>query len=325
MPGQTTLINVRGGSRRAILKEMINSYHSKKLTWIDVELPTQAEIKNLMETYGLDPDVGQDLISPNLRPKIELYDTYIHLILQFPAYKHSHKKGGSQEIDFIMGRDFLITVRYDSNDPIHAFSKIFETNSILEKENAGDHAGYIFFHMITKLYKSLFHELEYIQDSLNEIETRIFGGEEKKVVRELSMVSREIINLKQVLHSHEEILKLFHNAAVRMYGEPFGYYCDLIFREYQKTLSETQNKKEFLIELRETNDSLLNTRQNEIMKNLTLMAFFTIPLSLLVSIFSLATDYPVITGSRYDFGIILAILGGVLLVMIAYFYHKKWL
>jgi magnesium transporter len=81
---------------------------------------------------------------------------------------------------------------------------------------------------------------------------------------------------------------------------------------------------ESLHELRETNNSLLTTKQNETMKKLTLLAFITFPLSLIASIFEMNTvDMPIV-GLQHGFWIIIGGMTVVGLAMFWYFKYKKW-
>ena len=82
---------------------------------------------------------------------------------------------------------------------------------------------------------------------------------------------------------------------------------------------------ELLHELRETNNSLLSTKENETMRILTIMALLTFPLALLVSILEIDTVNNPIRHMPYDFWIILGIVIAVGASMYLYFKHKKWL
>lgn len=304
---------------------MISIYKHKHLTWVDVESPTPEEVRGLMETYNIDPLVGDELLLPTLKPKVDTFSNFIYLILHFPAFKHTHSGNINQEIDFIIGKDFLITTRYDIVDPLHKFSKVFEVNSVLDKSDIGDHAGFLFFYMVRKLYKSLEHEIEFIEDSLEIIEEDIFEGKEKEMVMALSNVSRDLLNLKQALDPHQEILTSFSDAGRVFFGDNFSNHLSSIMGEYYRVKNSVLTHNESLHELRETNNSLLSTKQNEVMKILTIMAFVTFPLSLFASIFGMNTSYLPIVGGPNDFWII---TGGMLMATIlffTYFKKKKWL
>ena len=77
-------------------------------------------------------------------------------------------------------------------------------------------------------------------------------------------------------------------------------------------------------ELRDTNTALLGTRQNEIMKNLTIITATMLPLSLLANIFSMNTRVLPIAGAQQDFWIIILIMVAVTVAFALYFKLKKW-
>lgn len=305
---------------------MITKYKYKNITWVDVESPTKEEVRQLIKDYSIQLDVAEELLMPTVKPKIEFYeDELIYLILHFPAFRHSYTNQKNQEVDFIIGKDFLITTRYDTIDPIHKFSKVFEADSILDKLNIGSHAGYLFFYMIRKLYRALEHELDYINDSLSEVERKIFEGKEKEMVIELSSVSRDLLDFKQGIRLHKEILESLEVAGKKFFGEEFAHQLRAIIVEHHKIKSGISSNLDLLTELRETNNSLVSTKQNEIMKILTIMAFITFPLSLFASLFGMNTDYLPIVGMDNDFWIIAGIMAIATMLFFAFFKYKKWL
>ena len=304
---------------------MIKRNNYKNLVWIDIENPTSEEIREIMEEFNLNPTVAQELLLPTIKPRIDLYHNFIYLILHFPAIRHTHLDNINQEIDFIIGKNFIITTRYESIDPMNKFSKIFEVNSVLDKSNIGDHAGYIFYYMIKEMYKSLANELDYIKDSLKDIEDKIFNGEEREMVVALSKISRNLLNFHHATNTHKQVLRSFESATLNFFGDNFSYYIKDIINEYYKIENTTESSVESLRELRGTNDSLLNTKQNEIMKTLTVMAFIILPLSFISSIYSMNTSFIPLTGEKNDFWIIMGLMVFVGITIFTVFKHKKWL
>jgi magnesium transporter len=290
-----------------------------------VESPTKEEISGLAAEFSLHSLVADELLAPSLRPKVDLYKNGIYLMLQFPAFKHAHGKDVRQEVDFVIGKNYLITVHYDMIDAIHKFSQEFEVSSILAKSEIGDHAGFLFHHLIKKLYQSLSHELEHIEARLEKAESRIFKGGEASMVEALSYINRDLLDLKQALRTHKDILKSLESAGVEFFGKEFSYYLQAISGEFYKVANTLDGHKETLIDLRETNDSLLSTKTGNIMKRLTFVSFTTFPPMLIASIFGINSEYTPIMGAPFDFWIVLVIIimatGGIIL----FFHHKKWL
>ena len=230
---------------------MISRYTYKDLVWIDVQSPTQDEVRGLMEEFNIHPLAADELLTPTLRPKVDLFPDFIYLILHFPIISHKHEGGKEQEIDFIVGKKFLITTHYDLIDPLHEFSKVFEVNSILERSNVGDHAGFILFYIMKELYRMLDRELDHINRDFGDIEAKIFGGKERDMVNAISHLNRDLLNFKQTLRPHKEVLESFEIAGTKFFDQEFSYYLRTIVGEHYKISAILDGHRETLLELRE--------------------------------------------------------------------------
>ena len=303
---------------------MISRNKYRDLLWIDAERPTHEEIRGLMEEFDIHPIVADELLTPSLRPKVDHYENFIYLILHFPAIRHSHSNV-SQEVDFIIGKKFIITVRYELLDPLHKFSKVFEVNSILDKSDIGEHAGFLFFYMIRKIYSSLQHELSIIGERLKDVEDRIFSGQERAMVQSLSNTHRDLLAFHRAMRLHKPVLSSLGVACEEFYGKDFRHYTDNIVGEYYKVDELLEDQKEVLNDLRSTNDSLLSTKTNEIMKALTATTFLMLPSTLIAQIFSMQTQNIPIINQPYSFYIIIGLMLGVAFCTFIFFRSKKWL
>jgi magnesium transporter len=245
--------------------------------------------------------------------------------LHFPATGHKHSKDAHTEIDFIIGKDFLITAHYELVDTLHEFGKAFEVNSILQRSEIGNHAGFLFFHIAKDLYRQSVVQLEEINLALEKVEHKIFEGKEKEMVNEISKINRKLLDFKQATRFHKEVLASFEVAAKKFFGENFGYNLSFILGEYNKVQNMLDGHKEVLNDLRETNDSLLTDKTNETMRTLTIMSFVIFPLTLIATLFSMDTKNTPIVGNRFDFWIVLSIMAMAVICMYMYFKKKKWL
>ncbi len=302
---------------------MHSRYEQNGIVWIDLESPNRDEVQDIVDEFKIAPVVAEELLLPATKPRAEFYGEYVYLVLHFPALRHSHKNR-EQEIDFIVGKNFIITTHYDTIDPLHKFSKVFEVHSMLDK-HTGTHAGYILFSLLKKLYQAVEHEVEFVRHDLSVIEEHIFSGHEVDMVEAISRAARDLLNLRQVIEPHREVLREFDAGGVALFGEDFSPYLRAISNEYYRVHNHIMRATESLHELRETNNSLLTTKQNETMKVFTIMAFTTFPLTLIVTTFSMNTVYNPILGRPHDFWIIIGIMATTTLCMFIFFKRKKWL
>lgn len=303
---------------------MLNRYIHGEVTWIDLENPTREEVHAVMEEFKLNHLVAEELLLPTQKPRVEYHDSYLYTILHFPALRHTHKSS-EQEIDFVLGSNFMITTHYDTVDPLHKFAKVFEVKSVLDKDSMGEHAGYLFFFMLRRLYKAVEHELDLVRSDLLAIEEHLFEGKEIHMVKAISRNARDLLNLRQTIEPHRDILKTLEEGSSNLLGDEFVPYLRSLENDYYRLHNHIMRHSDLIRELRETNNSLLSTKEGETMRVLTLMALLTFPLSLFVAIFDIDATHNPIHGLPYDFWII---VGMVLILgasMVWYFKHRGWL
>ena len=303
---------------------MLSRFEHNGLTWIDLESPSRDEVQAIADEFSIEPLVAEELLLPSAKPRADFGASYIYLVLHFPALRHSHHTL-EQEVDFIIGKHFLITTRYDMIDPLHKFSKIFEVNSVLDKSDIGDHAGFLFFYMLKKLYKSTEHEVEFVRKDLARIEEHIFSDREVEMVAAISGSARDLLNLRQTIEPHREVLRSLDSDGAAFFGDTFMPYIRALSNEYYRVHNHIMRQTESLHELRETNNALLTTKQNETMKVFSIMAFFTFPLALFVSVASINSVHNPIMGRPYDFWIIVGAMTIIASIMYFIFRRNKWL
>ncbi len=303
---------------------MLTRYARSNLVWIDCVSPTPAEVRSLMHEFGIDPLIAEELMLPSYKPKVEKRGDVVYVILHFPMLRSGHQ-APEQEIDFLIGKNFLITTRYENIDPLHAFAKAFEVEGVLGTDNAMSHGGHLFIAMVRNLYQALENGLSTVHRRLRDIEEHIFKGDEKMMVTQLSLVGRTLHDFKQSLAPHEEMLKSFEPVGMRAFGNEFAYHVRGLEGAYERIERTLDNLRDSLTELRETNNSLLTTKQNEIMKTFTILAFFFLPISFVASVFGMNAQHIPLIGAPDDFWIILGGMGTIAATCFLYFKYKNWL
>jgi magnesium transporter len=277
-----------------------------------------------MHEFGIDPLIAEELLVPSFKPKVERRGEHIYVILHFPVLRGVHQRP-EQEIDFVIGKNVLITARYAASNPLHVFAKAFEVDSVLNRKVPMTHGGHLFAAMARNLYQALESECDALERHLQEIEEKIFGGNERSMVVDISQTGRTLHDFRQALLPHEEMLTSLEPTATRFFGAEYSFYIHAVEGEYRRVRNVLEHLRDSLVELRETNNSLLSTKQNEIMKTFTVLAFIFLPLSFIASLFGMNTVNNPIIGGTYDFWIIVGIMTALALVFFAYFKRKDWL
>lgn len=285
---------------------------------------TDEEIEKIREKIPLNSMLKNELLKPAAQPKISAFHDLIYLVLHFPIFDKETGISKKQEIDFALGKKFILAVNYN-----YEFPPLQEFLKHIEKEDRShyfnENAGILFFHLIRHLYKFTLRELDYTHKKIDYIEEQIFLKKEKEMVERISVVSRDIIEFGRSIKTHQRIWRSFEILAENLYGNEYKNYSSEILNGYFNLKDLFESTEQTINSLQNTNDSLVSIKSNDEMRIISIIAFTTFPLMLFSALFGMNTAYTPLIGVKGDFWIIVGIMVIAVSIMYLIFKHKKWL
>ncbi len=302
---------------------MLTRREYKGLVWIDLESPTEAELRQVSAEHKIHPLVMSELPQPSLRSKVDLYTDFIYLILHFPICQICYGEKPEDNLD-TEEIDFLITTHYQLITGINEFATVFQSSHLEDRGKEKTHAGLLFYHLVRQLYGDLASGLDYINNILRQAEKRVFANEEREMVKLLTEVNRNLLDFRWALKNHREVLESLQSVAREFFDDGFHYYLGAVTGEYNRIWTMLESNRETFIDLRETNESLLSIKTNETMKLFTVLAFIFFPLTLITQFFGMSIPIPFRDSPEAYFYLLIFMLA-VLFGLLALAKHRRWL
>lgn len=305
----------------------ISKIKTKKLHWIHISKPNKDQLDHLRKEYDFHPLDLEDCLIKVQRPQISEYAHYVFFILTFPVYNKKSREMESGEIDFFVGPKYLITI---SDGSIHTLENFFDevnTNDYSrEKYMSAGHSAILLYEVLHRLQNYTFPMLDHISQDIEYIEKRIFQHEEKKLVREILHIKRNIVDFRRIMQAHKNIIKKLINTHTKFFpNSKMNVYFTNILDRTKDIWDILETQKENINAFQETNESLISYRLNDIMKTLTIISVIMIPANLVASIFGMNSRNIPFIGKTYDFYIIMAIMLAMIFAFLLYFRKKQWL
>lgn len=305
---------------------MVKRHSRNGVTWVDMEAPSREELRMVMDEFDIGERVEEEIISPTPYPLVLCASSYVYLILHFPT---TNPEGGarSQEVDFIVGKNFLITTRYEVVEAIHSLHRVFEAEELLDLPMKSRHADGLTERVLRHLYSAIRDQAEQAARAMDRVEEEIFAGKEREMVYSISLIGRVLLRFDTALSRHAEPLKAFLEdlSTQHFFGKDFANHASHIIAEHDHTTALVKSYRAVVGELRTTNESLLSASQNEIVKRLTIMSFVALPLTVVASIFGMNNDHLPFIHSPYFIWFFLLAMGILILGLLTYFKARKWL
>jgi magnesium transporter len=299
------------------------------LSWINIINADKKEIADLKRKFKfLDEDLADAYGNKfSQRPKYYQRGEYAFLVLHFPTYNTKTRTILSEEVDFFITADTIITTHNSNLKPLIELFNLCSSSNFYRDQYLGNSAAAFVQEIISRLQEYCYPMLDHLSLDVKNIEKNIFSGRERRMVTEILFIKRNILNFRQGISSHKNIVKKMindKNDFLDVESIKDGYYA---LTEHTKSIWEIlEILKEMIESLEDTNSSLVSFRINDIMRTLTVFSVIVFPLTLLAAIFGMNTINGMpFMNSQYGFWVIILIMLVGSVFMFAFFRYKKWI
>ena len=301
------------------------------LTWIHLEGPSQEEALELAGRFGWHPLDIEDVLSRRQRPKVDVYTeedahNYLFAVLHFPVYDKAIGRLNAGELDVFLGADYLVTLPTVELRPVSLLFQRCAENEQFRRELFARGSGRLFYEVLDDLYDYCFpildkigFKLEQIDEEIGEVDVRA-----KERVRDIHRVKQEIISYRKIIKPQRPTLRQLERGVERFLPEELDLYFDDIVDASERIWDLLDNYKEVVEALEDTNESLINHQQNDILYVLTIFSVVMLPLTFLTGFFGMNVQFPgfdTVTGFIVTIGLMLVVVAG----MLGFFRYKRWL
>ena len=272
----------------------VEQIDSAGLRWVNIEHPGALERAWLEEHFDFHALDLEDVLSRNQRPKIDVYDDYLFIVLHLPVFDRAARRLGTGELDLFVGPGYLVTI---PNQPLQPVEYLFERcrgKEELREQLFSRGSGYLLYRLVDDSFDYCFPMLRKIGNKLDALEDDIFEGRSEEVVRDISNVKQEIINFRKVIRPQRPVLRDLEKVKQRYLATDLDLeiYFDDIVDAHERIWDMLENYKEVVEALEETNESVISHRLNDILRVLTSISVIVLPLTLIASIWGMNSRVP---------------------------------
>jgi magnesium transporter len=259
-----------------------------QVTWTNVLHPNQEDMRVLSDRYPhFHPLNLQDCLTELEFPKINHYDDYLFLVLQFPVWKGDDQVPAIGEIDVFLASGVLVTSHQDEIKPLtDMFSRVC-TEAAYRQEVMGQGASPLFYHLLNVLVDCSFPVVQRLDHRILKIEEKLFDESPRHILREIALVRRAVIALRRILHPQLEIVRTLARGNWPFIQESLDIYWGDVSDSLALLCAMLDEHAEVISGLSDTVDALASHRIDEVVRLLTVVTVLTLPLTLLATVFGM--------------------------------------
>lgn len=295
-----------------------------QLTWTNITSPTPADIQKLSRQHpNFHPLDLEDCLSQIERPKIDEYDNYLFIVMQFPVWDQQRRVSRSGEVDFFVGPGFFITVHDNALKPLtNLWEQCKGSEELRDKLFVS--TDRLLHSTIDRLVDYLFPIMYKVDANIRTIEETMFGEDMQRTIQDISIVRRDIVALRRIIRPQVSIVHNLVQVERPYIHDNLEVYFGDILDHLQKARDIVDDNTEVIANLADTVIALASHRVNEVMRVLTVISLVLLPLEVIVGFMGMNVALP-LQDNSYASIIIIGVMVIIIIAMFAYFRHKRWL
>jgi magnesium transporter len=297
--------------------------------WIDLLDPSREELQSRLPAEVHDRALDQ-LLAPthhadDPRPKLEPQGDYIFGVFLIPVVVPEEDTVFYQEVDLVMTRDVLVTVRKTPEggrppwDPSTAQAACRDTENV----------AMIAYHLVDDVAERFLDLIDNLNEEIEELEDHVEDWQAEQVRARLSALRHDMLHIRRTLSPTRDAIREIVDNRVEFTGdEVFTHDVELNFgNAYDKLLRAADNlelSRDLVAGVRDYHQAKISNEQNEVMKRLTVVASILLLPTLIVGLYG--QNFDTIPELHWSWGYYwsLGLIAVSTIVQLVYFRWKKW-
>ena len=246
--------------------------------WVALFEPSQEELDQMAEEFGLHELAVEDARHGHQRPKVEEYGESLFAVLH-PVELETDEDGNETfnvgEVDIFVGPNYILSVRHRTKIGFSAVRARTEREPELLKHGA----GFVFYALIDNVVDRYFPILDALETRLEQLEQRMFAAPaSRRQIEDLYELKGRLMTLKHaVAPLMEAVGKLYGGRVPHLCQGTQEYFRD-VYDHLARINSAIESSREMLTTAIQVNLALIGISDNEVTKRLAAWgALITIP------------------------------------------------
>jgi Mg2+ and Co2+ transporter CorA len=296
--------------------------------WLDAPECDEAATKALAEVFRFHPLAVRDCRERSHIAKLQVYPDTLFVILHAPEPGEAGQIH-LLELDYFVGRRFLVTVHGPINPDVPLDKALRETRAVMRRLEQGRFAPRSPAELSHAIVSALVARLEgFVMELTRKVATlerRVLSGEKggfEDALEEMFRVRHELLTLRTMAAGARELFARMAALTRHLPPESQPFIEDLV-DHFERVRSVCDSEKEFLQGVVDFYQSRTTVKMNIAMERLALISAVILPLTLLAGIYGMN----IIVNERtqtWELGVVLGTMGVLAVALLGWARRQGW-
>lgn len=290
--------------------------------WVDLSNPTPDEGRILSDVFKFHDLAIEDALSEIHHPKVESYGAYLYLILHGIDFRESEHYFRTQDIDFFVGEQFLVTVHPGSSRTLERMRDVCSRN----ERALGEGPVALLHRIVDAMVDNYRPEIDKLNERLDQLEAEIFERPNARLSRQILDFKADVSSLRRVVLPQRDAVARLARREFPIISEQLAFRFRDVHDHLVRLVDEALFFQDRVSSLLDAHLSLVSNQLNAVMKVLTIIATIFMPLTVLTGMWGMNVPLPDFPGGDdLQFWWVVAMMLTLIAGMLVYFRKQRWI
>jgi magnesium transporter len=256
----------------------------RNLIWVDLNGDDTSTYQPLLtDTFGFHPLAVEDALVETHLPKIDDWDEYVYLVLYGVDFDQAKLEVDSHEVDIFLGPNYLVTHHTENVNAIEQLRSIYQRDARRLQRGA----DYLLFELADNIVADFMPCLDALDDTANELEDEVFSNPTRDTLPRIFTLKRAAIQLRRILSPQREVLNRLARDEYRVIDARERIYFRGVYDHLVRLHDINEGLRDLIGGALDIYLSATSNRLNEVMRILTMVTVFGLPLTFIASFFGM--------------------------------------
>jgi magnesium transporter len=294
---------------------------SGAFVWLGLFEPTPDELDSVRREFNLHELAVEDALHAHQRPKLEVYDDTLFVVLKPARYVDSEEVVETGEIHLFVSEAFVVAVRHGEASSLKEARKRLESRKDLLAAGTGG----VLYAIVDKVVDDYEPVVEGLANDVQQIEQQVFSAERTNPAERIYKMEREVLEFSRaVTPLTPAIDRLARGHFALIEDDLHEYFRDVhdhLLREGQRI----DGFRDLLGSALQANLTQVSVRQNEDMRRITAwVAILAVP-TMIAGIYGMNFKHMPELRWTYGYPAVLLVILTICLLLYRQFRRDGWL
>ncbi len=289
--------------------------------WLDLISPSREELSRLADIFHFHPLAVEDTEQFGQRPKLDNYGDHIFLVF-YGVWQDEAGRPKLHEVHMFISGQYLITVHRDPLVPLEQQREQLSGRALHSEQ-------FLLYRVLDALTDSFFPALSELDDEIDTLESAVLENPTNAQLERLFSLKRQLIMMRKVVTPQRDIFARSIDELAELPGlqlDERDYFRD-IYDHLIRISDLIDSYRDLLSGATDLYLSTVSNRQNDVMKQLTVIATIFLPLGFITGFFGQNFSYLVsdLIRSEWAFWVVgVGSMAATCIVLLGFFRRKGW-